>query len=386
MYVLLLGVLLAVVYLVINLVLPAVPVHLLVKTYLFQPVLWGLFILAVRFLPGNRTLARDSLRNSFLKIVLGIGLLQVFFYALGGLFSGFGKNPSSLTPLGMTENLFFVGSMLVGMELGRVWLVTRFGKHQPFVTLTLVALIFTIISIPLNLITGFELRMQSVNLVISSWLPLLAENLLASYLALLAGARVSLAYRAVLAAFWWFCPILPNLNWSLKGLIGAALPVLGMIALSSYYSSRADRGKPRRWVQKASFPAGWVVTALISVVIVWFAVGIFPFQPSVVPTGSMIPTVQPGDVVIVAKAPASSVKKGDIIEYRNAKQNINIVHRVIEVRGDGSEKTFITKGDNNTTPDFDPVPGQNVIGKVVFNVPRIGWLSIMVKSLLNPGV
>jgi signal peptidase I len=97
----------------------------------------------------------------------------------------------------------------------------------------------------------------------------------------------------------------------------------------------------------------------------------------------MIPAVNPGDVVIVAKAPASAVRLGDIIEYRNVKENINIVHRVIEIRGEGDQRTFITKGDNNNTPDVDPVSPQAVIGKMVLNVPKVGLVSIAVKKMMG---
>lgn len=383
---LIVGGLLVAIYLVINLLLPIVPINALVKTFLFQPALWGLLILTMRLLPGYRTIARQSLHRSFLQIALGIGFLQVSLYVIGGLLSGFGKNPASITPFGITENLFFVGLMLVGMEMSRAWLVTRLGKRHSFLALALVALVYTFISIPLSQIISFKMQIQSANLVISSWFPLLAENLIASLLVMLAGARVSLAYRGLLAAFWWFCPILPNLNWSLKGLIGTGVPILGMIAVSSFYSAHAKRGKSQRRVKKASFPTGWIVTALVCVVIVWFTVGVFPFQPSVVPTGSMIPVVYPGDVVIVAKTQGSNVRLDDIIEYRNTKENINIVHRVIKIQEKESQRFFITKGDNNNAPDIAPVPEQNVIGKVILIIPKVGWISIMIKNLFTSAI
>ena len=381
---LIVGGLLAGIYLVINLLLPLVPINPLIKTYLFQPLIWGLLILAMRFLPGYRTIAKQTLRNSFLMIALGIGFLQVALYVIGGLFSGFGKNPASITPLGITENLFLVGLMLVAMEMSRAWLVTRLGKRHTLLALVLVSVVFTFISIPLSQISGFKMQVQSVNLVFSSWVPLLAENLIASLLAMLAGARVSLAYRGLLAVFWWFCPVLPNLNWSLKALIGAAVPILGMIAVSNIYAAQVNRGKSRRRAKQGSFPTGWIVTALACLVIVWFMSGVFPIKPTVVPSGSMIPVVYPGDVVIVAKTSGSNVNLGDFIEYHNPKENIDIVHRVIEVQMQGSQRFFITKGDNNNAPDVDPVPEQNVIGKVVFTIPKIGWISIMIKSLFVP--
>jgi signal peptidase I len=90
-------------------------------------------------------------------------------------------------------------------------------------------------------------------------------------------------------------------------------------------------------------------------------------------------------VVIIAKAPASVVRIGDVIEYRNKKENIKVVHRVISVEGEGADRKFITKGDNNKAPDADPVPSQAVIGKIVFNVPKIGLLSIAVKQMFLGG-
>lgn len=375
--------LLGAIYLVINLLLPNVSINALIKTYLFQPVLWGLFILAMRFIPRYLTIAKQNLRKTFLQIALGIGLVQVFAYVIGGLFTGFGKSPSSFTPLGIIENFFLVGLGLVGMEMSRAWLVTRLGKRHTFLALGLITLVFTFFSLPLGQITGFQMQIQSANLVISSWIPLLAENLLASLLAMLAGAWVSLAYRGLLAAFWWFCPILPNLNWSLKGLIGVAVPILGIIVVSSFYSALANRGKSRRRAKKASFPAGWIVTALACVVIIWFAVGVFPFLPSVVPSGSMEPVFYPGDIVIVAKVPASNVKIGDIVEYHSPQEKIDIVHRVIAINGSGDQAAFTFKGDNNQSPDANLVAPQSIQGKVVFIIPKIGWISLYLKALIG---
>jgi hypothetical protein len=44
---------------------------------------------------------------------------------------------------------------------------------------------------------------------------------------------------------------------------------------------------------------------------------------------------------------------------------------------------FITKGDANGSPDSDPVSPQAVIGREIFVIPKIGWISIAVKKLLS---
>jgi signal peptidase len=235
----------------------------------------------------------------------------------------------------------------------------------------------------LRQLTGFQLRITSSNQVISSWLPLLAENLTASLLVLIAGAGASLSFRGLLAAFWWLCPILPNLDWAIKGLIGTVIPIIGIVAINNYYAQQAARIKSRKRTRNTSMPAGWIITAIIAVAIVWFAVGVFPIKPFLVPSGSMVPIINPGDVVIVAPVKTDTIKVGEIIEYRNVKENINIVHRVIAITGNASNMFFITKGDANGSPDSDPVSPQAVIGREIFVIPKIGWISIAVKKLLS---
>jgi signal peptidase len=269
------------------------------------------------------------------------------------------------------------------MELSRAWLVTQFGKNNTFLTILFATLLFTLISIPLGQLTGFQLKITSSNQVISSWLPLLAENLAASLLVLMAGAEASLAFRGLLAAFWWLCPILPNLDWAMKGLIGTIIPVIGIVAINNYYAQYAARVKSRKRTRNASIPAGWIITTVIGIAIVWFAVGVFPIKPFLVPSGSMVPIINPGDVVLIAPVQTAAIKVGEIIEYRNVKENINIVHRVIAITGDAPNIFFITKGDANNAPDPDPVSTQAILGREIFVIPKIGWVSVAVKKLLS---
>jgi len=375
--------LLAAIYLIINLVLPHIGLNPQIATYLIQPLLWGTVIAAVKFMPGYRPLGKSSKKSVFIQFALGMAAIQIFLYIIGGLFSGFGKSPSSFTALGISENIFYVGMMLIGMELSRAWLVTQFGKNNTFLTILFATLLFTLISIPLGQLTGFQLRITSSNQVISSWLPLLAENLAASLLVLMAGAEASLAFRGLLAAFWWLCPILPNLDWAMKGLIGTIIPVIGIVAINNYYAQYAAQGKSRKKTRNASIPAGWIITTIIGIAIVWFAVGVFPIKPFLVPSGSMVPIINPGDVVLIAPVQTDAIKVGEIIEYRNVKENINIVHRVIAITGDAPNIFFITKGDANNAPDPDPVSTQAILGREIFVIPKIGWVSVAVKKLLS---
>jgi signal peptidase len=372
---------LAGIYLVVNLGL-AKAVGDFFNTYIAQPLMWGLLAWAVLVLfPKYRPAAKLKIRSSIIQLALMIGFFQVLLYVIGGLFSSFGQSPYSFTPTGIMANLIFVAAMLIGMELSRAWLINRLGKNHAFLALAFVALLYTLITIPFTQFTGFKLELGSITFLNSTFLPLLAENLLATFLALLAGPLPAIAYRGILQAFWWFCPILPDLPWMFKGLFGTALPIIGMVGLNIFYSTQANRGKPRKQA-KEGFPTGWIITTIIAVAIIWFSVGLFPFHPALVASGSMTPTMYAGDVVIIAKVPADIIKTGDVIQFR-VPENVTVMHRVIEIQEAEGSKSFITKGDANDEPDEEPVIPENLVGKAIFTIPKVGWASIAVKQLFR---
>ena len=59
------------------------------------------------------------------------------------------------------------------------------------------------------------------------------------------------------------------------------------------------------------------------------------------------------------------------------------MHRVIEIREIEGATSFITQGDANNAPDPEPVMSGNMIGKLVFKIPKIGWVAIAVKRFFG---
>ena len=92
---------------------------------------------------------------------------------------------------------------------------------------------------------------------------------------------------------------------------------------------------------------------------------------------SMVPVMNIGDAVIVNSVESKDIKAGNIIAFLpsdSAKTSVS--HRVIEVyNDDNGDISFQTKGD--AVEDKDPfiVKSENVIGKIDFLVPNIGYLT-----------
>lgn len=93
----------------------------------------------------------------------------------------------------------------------------------------------------------------------------------------------------------------------------------------------------------------------------------------IVKSGSMEPTILTGSIVVVK--PAASYAKNDIITFgEDTRQQIPTTHRIIDIQGDFSTLTYITKGDANEEADGTPITQRDIIGKVVFWVPYMGYV------------
>jgi signal peptidase len=68
----------------------------------------------------------------------------------------------------------------------------------------------------------------------------------------------------------------------------------------------------------------------------------------IVTSGSMSPTFDPGDLIVVTKIDPENVKVGDIVTFQTKEKGI-LTHRVVEIKTDGE---IVTKGDANQTVDF----------------------------------
>jgi signal peptidase len=100
--------------------------------------------------------------------------------------------------------------------------------------------------------------------------------------------------------------------------------------------------------------------------------------------GSMISTIPVGSVVATKPVEASAIKVGDIITFRTSMEvDMAVTHRVVEVSNDSGALSFRTAGDNNANPDGNAVPAENVVGKVWFHVPFLGYLYSFVTTKLR---
>jgi signal peptidase I len=99
--------------------------------------------------------------------------------------------------------------------------------------------------------------------------------------------------------------------------------------------------------------------------------------PLTVLTSSMEPTLPPGTLVVVRPTPVQDIQVGNVLTYQIRSGDPAVVsHRVLSrsVSTDGTT-TFVTKGDNNDSPDPNPVTPAQIRGTVWYSVPLLGYVN-----------
>jgi len=101
----------------------------------------------------------------------------------------------------------------------------------------------------------------------------------------------------------------------------------------------------------------------------------------VVTSESMVPTLQPGDLLILQGRTAEEIQVGDIIVYEDSWYiDAPIVHRVVDIDIIADEYHFITRGDANPHNDPGDRTIDEIVGVMVLRVPLLGNVSMFLRT------
>lgn len=358
--------------------------------YVLQPLLWGsvgalsIWLLRREF-PGM-SVPRD-------RWVVGIsavlGLFSISLLVLFGILAGFGHTPFAQSPLWMAANVWFILTRLAGVELARWYLLLTIGRRRPMLGMPLTFLLLTVVTMPSTAYDKVTQTATAFPFLGEVLLPNAGENGLATYLSMMGGPVAAFGYRGVLVMFTWLSPILPDLPWATAAFVGILAPILGLSIAQNLLEKPEEAEVDADGVAIAA--AGedaqpmsplWIVAFSFVIFMFWFNTGLFGIRPAITTGVSMEPMMQTGDLVVVRDVSASEVEVGDVIRWRGS--GGYVLHRVIEIREEGGQRVFITQGDNIDKPD-EPVTIGQFEGKMVAHIPKVGWLGVWAKDLINVG-
>lgn len=107
---------------------------------------------------------------------------------------------------------------------------------------------------------------------------------------------------------------------------------------------------------------------------------VFGCKSMAVVSGSMEPGIPVGSIIIINEVESEELEVGDVISYEISGGTM-VTHRIVSI--DTENQCVTTKGDANEVEDGSPVAFSNIVGKEVFHVPYLGYLSIYIKTPLG---
>ena len=348
---------------------------------LINPLMWIVICAVAIFLGKDSGLRVRSGVNKTQSLLIVL-IIYIILYFLSGLIFGFERTPYSKDILSVLLNLWSFGSIIILQEYVRLQLVKN--ENKKMYSLILTTLVFFVLNLNYsNFLDNFT-DFKTIFIYVSSvLLPAIAESAILTYLIYTSGVKASIIYRLFVTIPPFLIPIVPSLDWFVTAVVGVVLPLAVYIYINYVNvvkNERLSRGERKRYSPVVYIP----VFALIAVFAA-FVMGLFKYQPVAVLSGSMSPTFNRGDAVIInklTKQEKNELKKGDIIQFISGTKYV--VHRIYKVTNDEyGNKAFITKGDHNNAPDSDKVSLDNVIGKVSFSIPLIGYPSVWLTGVIS---
>ena len=109
------------------------------------------------------------------------------------------------------------------------------------------------------------------------------------------------------------------------------------------------------------------------------------FSAYTIVSPSMVPTINVLDMIVTMRVNSpEDLKKGDIITFNSTDyrySGVTVTHRIyaIEQTSDG-QYLFTTKGDANNTKDATRISFDDIYGKVMLRIPKVGYIQYFLSS------
>lgn len=333
---------------------------------IINPFFWGLCFIYFLWNQKHNYIRFYRKGKQIINMVVICSIYLVFYFYLGFLF-GFSKSPYRHDILFLFKNIIIEILPIMSIEMIRGMLVMKIRKNKT----QCVCNILLFILLELNYYTILSLWSNKEELfqyTCSTILPLVACNLICTYLSNKYSFLLSIIYRSFKKFAIIFLPILPNINWFACGCIDLIFPTLVYV----FYEYRFTKIRKKAQKKSKSF-----LLFLLCISFVCFMLGIFPYEPIAILSNSMTPTFSRGDILIFKKLKEeelAEIELNTIIVYQI--ENQNVAHRIVNKVEKNKETFYQTKGDKNNVEDRNLVGTNQIKGVYVFSIKYAGFPSV----------
>lgn len=308
------------------------------------------------------------IKDTLLEIVIFLFIFLILYY-LFGVLVGFSKTDNYYTFNGIKE---YILPAILYVFLREFLRYNMNCKSQG----NIIAMIFTVITfISLDISQAiytarFSTNYEYLTFISFTLLPSISNNIALTYITYKVGYKPALLYAFVMRLYRYLLPIVPNPSPYLYSIIMLLVPAILTYRVYKLFKNAKDEEITREYNKKRLSTT--ILLFIPIVIMIYFVSGYFRFHAVAIASGSMVPNIYKGDIVIIdrKKIDFSELKEGQVLAVK--KGNILIVHRLINKVKINDEYILYTKGDANDDIDNFTTKEEDVYGVVNYVIPYIG--------------
>lgn len=344
-----------------------------IYTNIINPIFWG--CMAIYFIQELRKHQIRLNRNKkYFRYMLIISFINVLINFYLGFVLGFSKSPYNHNILVIIKNIFIKIIPIIGIEITRAIMIKTNKNNKK--AIILVTIMILLVELDYHTIADlFCDRKAFFEYICGNVIPLIGSSMLYTYLAHKCSYSLTLIFRVINEISILLLPILTDMNWFAKG----SLEIIYILVIFLLFQSRLT-GENTEKTRLPSIILEKIVYGIIitfCVLLIFFMLGIFKYEPITILSNSMKPAFSRNDVVIYKKLSEEELKKipkNSIIIYST--KNQNIAHRVVDIVKQDNTVKYQTKGDSNNTPDSNLVETNQIKGIYIFHIKYMGFPSV----------
>ena len=345
----------------------------LIKNKLFTAGLATIIAISLSYLLQRKPILKVN-RKKIRIIMIIFGILYIALFYTVGIYTGFYHQTYKLGLKTLLNYIIPITIIIVSTEQIR----SKLLLNESILSKSLIVIITTIIDSSLYLNAyGFSNLDSFLGLIGFVVFSSIANNLLFNYMNPKYGKEPIIIYKCITSLYIYFLPIAPDVYIYFRAFVRMIYPLLIYGYVERYMN--LDKEIERKKDIKREITSYGIGTVIVLIVIALISCK-FTYGILVIGSESMTGSIDKGDL-IVFRNKKEPLKVGDVIVFQ--KEEIRVVHRIIDIKNVNDEFRYYTKGDANPTPDDNYITDDYLAGKVLFRIRYVGRPTLWLRSLFS---
>jgi len=341
---------------------------------IFLLILLVMFRIFFGFEKGKNRYVKDIILN-----ILIIYMICFMLYYIFGIFIGFVRTENYLNLYGIKTFIVPFIIMISLKEFLRFQMLNKTDKSKILTIVTCILFIMIDVSVTIQSNTidsGYSIFIYLASVI----LPIFSNNIVCTYICIKNGYKPNIFWLLIAQLYMVFLPFVPKVGIYIGSLINFLFPFGLMYNVYAFYQKR-EKNIPISYMKKRAY-IGIPCLLLFVLLMAYFVSGLFRYYTVAIATGSMVPNINVGDVVIVDQhRDYKDLALDEVIAYRHS--GVIVVHRLINIVKVDDEYYFYTKGDANPSEDNYVIYPDTILGSVNVKIPYIGLPTVWLNDLFR---